>query len=101
MSSLSEWIKLHIITEIVLLMYKGNLTDTVKKQFLLFSMEMEFLNFIMCFDRMQNFKEAVTQGTDSNEEFTREFIGKRSLKGGLCDPLVKVNRCGNFVIFKY
>lgn len=61
MSSLSEWIKLHIITEIVLLMYKGNLTDTVKKQFLLFSMEME-LNFIMCFDRMQNFKEAVTQG---------------------------------------
>lgn len=100
MSSLSEWIKLHIITEIVLLMYKGNLTDTVKKQFLLFSMEME-LNFIMCFDRMQNFKEAVTQGTDSNEEFTREFIGKQSLKGGLCDPLVKVNRCGNFVIFKY
>lgn len=62
MSSLSEWIKLHIITEIVLLMYKGNLTDTVKKQFLLFSMEMELLNFIMCFDRMQNFKEAVTQG---------------------------------------
>lgn len=61
MSSLSEWIKLHIITEIVLLMYKGNLTDTVKKQFLLFSMEME-LNFIMCFDRMQNFKEAVTHG---------------------------------------
>lgn len=55
----------------------------------------------MCFDRMQNFKEAVTQGTDSNEEFTREFIGKRSLKGGLCDPLVKLNRCGNFVIFKY
>lgn len=97
MSSLSEWIKLHIITEIVLLMYKGNLTDTVKKQFLLFSMEME-LNFIMCFDRMQNFKEAVTQG---HEEFTREFIGKRSLKGGLCDSLVKVNRCGNFVIFKY
>lgn len=55
----------------------------------------------MCFDRMQNFKEAVTQGTDSNEEFTREFFGKRSLKGGLYDPLVKVNRCGNFVIFKY
>lgn len=25
-------------------------------------MEMELLNFIMCFDRMQNFKEAVTQG---------------------------------------
>lgn len=62
MSSLSEWIKLHIITEIVLLMYRSNLTDTVKKQFLLFSMEMELLNFIMCFDRMQNFKEAVTQG---------------------------------------
>lgn len=62
MSSLSEWIKLHIITEIVLLMYRNNLTDTVKKQFLLFSMEMELLNFIMCFDRMQNFKEAVTQG---------------------------------------
>lgn len=99
MSSLSEWIKLHIITEIVLLMYKGNLTDTVKKQFLLFSMEME-LNFIMCVDRMQNFKEAVTQWTDSNEEFTREFIGKRSLKGGLCDPLIKLNRCGNFVIFR-
>lgn len=37
-------------------------------------MEMELLNFIMCFDRMQNFKEVVTQGTDSNEEFTREFI---------------------------
>lgn len=74
MSSLSEWIKLHIITEIVLLMYRNNLTDTVKKQFLLFSMEMELLNFIMCFDRMQNFKEVVTQGTDSNEEFTREFI---------------------------
>lgn len=62
MSSLSEWIKLHIITEIVLLMYRNNLTDTVKKQFLLFSMEMELLNFIMCFDRMQNFKEAVTHG---------------------------------------
>lgn len=62
MLSLSEWIKLHIITEIVLLMYRNNLTDTVKKQFLLFSMEMELLNFIMCFDRMQNFKEAVTQG---------------------------------------
>lgn len=62
MSSLSEWIKLHIITEIVLLMYRSNLTDTVKKQFLLISMEMELLNFIMCFDRMQNFKEAVTQG---------------------------------------
>lgn len=62
MSSLSEWIKLHMITEIVLLMYRSNLTDTVKKQFLLFSMEMELLNFIMCFDRMQNFKEAVTQG---------------------------------------
>lgn len=62
MSILSEWIKLHIITEIVLLMYRSNLTDTVKKQFLLFSMEMELLNFIMCFDRMQNFKEAVTQG---------------------------------------
>lgn len=31
MSSLSEWIKLHIITEIVLLMYRNNLTDTVKK----------------------------------------------------------------------
>lgn len=62
MSSLSEWIKLHIITEIVLLMFRSNLTDTVKKQFLLFSMEMELLNFIMCFDRMQNFKEAVTQG---------------------------------------
>lgn len=31
MSSLSEWIKLHIITEIVLLMYRSNLTDTVKK----------------------------------------------------------------------
>lgn len=76
MSSLSEWIKLHIITEIVLLMYRSNLTDTVKKQFLLFSMEMELLNIIMCFDRMQNFKEVVTQGTDSNEEFTREFIGK-------------------------
>lgn len=74
MSSLSEWIKLHIITEMVLLMYRNNLTDTVKKQFLLFSMEMELLNFIMCFDRMQNFKEVVTQGTDSNEEFTREFI---------------------------
>lgn len=99
MSSLSEWIKLHIITEIVLLMYRCNLTDTVKKQFLLFSMEME-LNFIMCVDRMQNFKEAVTQGTDFNEEFTREFIGKRSLKGGLCDPLIKLNRCGNFVIFR-
>lgn len=76
MSSLSEWIKLHIITEIVLLMYRNNLTDTVKKQFMLFSMEMELLNIIMCFDRMQNFKEVVTQGTDSNEEFTREFIGK-------------------------
>lgn len=101
MSSLSEWIKLHIITEIVLLMYRSNLTDTVRKQFLLFSMEMELLNFIMCFDRMQNFKESVTQGTDSNKEFTREFIGKRSLKGGLCDPLVKLNRCGNFVIFRY
>lgn len=74
MSSLSEWIKLHIITEMVLLMYRNNLTDTVKKQFLLFSMEMELLNFIMCFDRMQNFKEVITQGTDSNEEFTREFI---------------------------
>lgn len=60
MSSLSEWIKLHIITEIVLLMFRSNLTDT--KKFLLFSMEMELLNFIMCFDRMQNFKEAVTQG---------------------------------------
>lgn len=61
MSSLliSEWIKLHIITEIVLLMFRSNLTVT--KKFLLFSMEME-LNFIMCFDRMQNFKEAVTQG---------------------------------------
>lgn len=76
MSSLSEWIKLHIITEIVSLMYRNNLTDTVKKQFMLFSMEMELLNIIMCFDRMQNFKEVVTQGTDSNEEFTREFIGK-------------------------
>lgn len=43
---------------------------------MLFSMEMELLNIIMCFDRMQNFKEVITQGTDSNEEFTREFIGK-------------------------
>lgn len=63
---------------------------------------MELLNFIMCFDRMQNFKEAVTQGqTLMKNSLYREFIGKRSLKGGLCDPLVKVNRCGNFVIFKY
>lgn len=61
MLSLSEWIKLYIIIEIVLLMYKGNLIDIVKKQFLLFFMEME-LNFIMCFDRMQNFKEVVIQG---------------------------------------
>lgn len=58
-------------------------------------MEME-LNFIMCFDRMQNFKEAVTQWTDSNEEFTREFIGKRSLKGGLCDPLIKLKSMWKF-----
>lgn len=77
MSSLSEWIKLHIITEIVLLMYRNNLTDTVKKQFSLFSMEME-LNFIMCFDRMQNFKEAVTQ---------RQTLMKNSLGSSLVnDP---------------
>lgn len=31
MLSLSEWIKLYIIIEIVLLMYKGNLIDIVKK----------------------------------------------------------------------
>lgn len=31
MLSLSEWIILYIIIEIVLLMYKGNLIDIVKK----------------------------------------------------------------------
>lgn len=31
MLSLSEWIKLYIIIEIILLMYKGNLIDIVKK----------------------------------------------------------------------